>query len=383
MKIILNLHGFSPGCGGAETYLSNLVKALQQVGSDDKFLLCMDQRFDSLLAPGHCNFTCNIKNYSGLGWYGLGRVLGQIILRRDLLAKHLSSFSADVIHHPLTILNPPGLPVPAVLTFHDMQQEFYPEFFSPRELRRRHDQYRASVKEARAIIAISHHVKDCLVERYGADPERVHVIYHGLDPQFRPIIDPTARMETFHKFSLDRPFIIYPAATWPHKNHIRLLKALRCLLDQGRFDGELLLTGSVMQGENNVRQAIENLRLQKHVRRLGYVPRQDLPHLLSLARMLIFPSLFEGFGLPVIEAMACGCPVVCAHTSALPEVAGDAAFYFDPVSIDEMAKVIDFVWHDESGRHASIQRGLTRASEFDWQRAAEQTLSVYRRAICQ
>lgn len=378
MRILLNLHGFEPGSGGVETYLVNLIEVLQKIDSVNEYAVFADRRMEDLFPVAATNFRFVSVDYSGTGWRGWGRIATQRLFEHDLLARHLNAWPADVIHHPLTILNPPGLAVPAVLTFHDLQHEIYPEFFTPSEFTRRRRQYAASVHEARAVIAISAHVKACLVEHYAADPDKIHVVHHGLSRDFRRVGDIRKLQELKSCYQLERPFMLYPAATWPHKNHLRLLESFRLLIDQHGFDGDLILIGATKQEEPVIRKAIETLGLSARVRRLGYLPEGDLPGLLSLARMLVFPSLFEGFGLPVVEAMACGCPVACAQATALREVAGGAAAYFDPVSVEDMVQVMIRVWEDESLRAQLSELGLLRAKQFSWETTASQTLSVYR-----
>jgi glycosyltransferase involved in cell wall biosynthesis len=381
MHIIINLHGFSPGSGGVETYLINLIEALQRVDKVNEFSLFGDRRLADNFPLHVPNFRYVEKDFTGHNWRGWARVVGQRYLRRDILARHLTSIPADLIHHPLTILNPMGLAVPGVLTFHDMQQEFHPEFFPVRELQQRGRHYLPSVREARAIIAISGYVKGNLVERYGVNPDKVHVVHHGLCTCFNTVTDNQKLVELTRKYSLDSPFMFYPAATWPHKNHLRLLRTVRVLVDRGLFNGELLLAGAAKQDDPVVRRTVIDYQLEKHVRFLGYLSTDDLPCLYKLAKLMVFPSLFEGFGLPVIEAMACGCPVACSNQAALPEIAGNAACYFDPESIDEMAHVIGTLWGDSLLKGEMRRRGLEQAKKYTWEKAATETIAVYQQAV--
>ncbi len=382
MRIALNLHGFTSGRGGVETYLKNLFACLQLVDGVNEYLILCDGGAADSFRPVRSNFQMRVSNYERPSFRWLARGVLQRVCGYDLLAREFASLDVDVMHHPLTVLNPPGLCVPAVLTFHDMQQEYFPEFFSAEELRRRRASYLPSVREARAIIAISAHAKACLVERYELPPEKIHVVYHGIADPFRLIGNLQELDGVMRKYSIQRPFMIYPAATWPHKNHLRLLAAVRLLMDRGQFDGELLLTGASMDAHSHVMSEIERLGLSAVVRWLGYLPYGDLPRLYNLARLMVFPSLFEGFGLPLVEAMACGCPVASARSASLPEVADKAALYFDPTSIEDMAETIVRVWQDDTQQNDLRQRGLLRASCFSWKRAALDTVDVYRRAVC-
>jgi len=295
---------------------------------------------------------------------------------KDILWRELAGLAVDVMHHPLTILNPPGLPYPSVLTFHDMQQEFFPDFFSPDELQRRRARYRLSVHEADAVIAVSAHAGNCLIEHYGISPSKVHVIYSGCAPEFHPRTPKECAANEESTIG-NRPFIYYPASTWPHKNHRRLLEALRLLIDHYSFDGNLLLTGAEMGGHGEIMETIRRLDLSARVRWLGYVRQEQLPYLYNQARLTVFPSLFEGFGLPVVEAMASGCPVVCSGSSSLPEVGGEAVLYCDPKDSRDISEKIFSVWSDGQLRGELCSRGLAQAAKFCWLETARKTLELY------
>ncbi|GFE58496.1 glycosyltransferase family 1 protein [Geobacter sp. AOG1] len=378
MRIALNLIGYSPGCGGVETYIINLLTALQCADTENHYLvLCDDSAASSLLLEAD-NFHLKTVAYQK---YSLKGMLRGALLRTagyDILVRELAGIEVDVMHHPLTILNPAGLSYPSVLTFHDMQQEYFPEFFSHKELRQRRKTYQSSVQEANAVIAVSAHAKNCLVEKYDISPLKVHVVYSGCGNEFY-VREPASLSKTITTFSLERPFMFYPAATWPHKNHVRLLEALKLLINQGSFDGELLLTGAQKNAHRDVNETIKRLRLEAKVRWLGYLPQNVIPQLYNLARLMVFPSLFEGFGLPVIEAMASGCPVVCSQNSSLPEVGGKAAVYFDPLNAEDIAEKISSVWSNDETREKIRQEGLLQAAKFQWEITAKNTLAVYRR----
>jgi glycosyltransferase involved in cell wall biosynthesis len=262
-----------------------------------------------------------------------------------------------------------------------MQHEIFPEYFSPRDLNARKRLYRQSAEEATRIVAISGHVKNCLVERYRIDPEKIDVVHIGCDPQFRVMNDAALLASARSRYGLHKPFIFYPAATWPHKNHKKLLAALKLMKEQYGFDGRLVLSGIAMQSNDEVLQEIGRLGLQDNVVVLGYLPHEDLPYLYNLARMMVFPSLFEGFGIPLVEAMACGCPVACSEIASIPEVVGDAALTFDPCSIEEIAETTWKIWSDDTLRQETIVKGLDRVKQFSWDRMARQTITVYEKAL--
>lgn len=379
MRVALNLHGFSPGSGGVETYLQGLLVALSHCSDHEVIVLC-DRVGERWLNSISAEFNVHTIACDPPGFKWLARGVVMKLSGYDLLRWALRDTAADVIHHPLTVLNPRGLNIPAVLTFHDLQQEYFPGFFSADELRKRRESYGASLEEARVIIAISEHAKKGLIDKYNVSGDKIQVVHHGLSSRFRPTGDEQRLSVTRQKYHIDKPYMIYPASTWAHKNHSRLFAAIRILKDQGRFDGELFLTGAEMDAHEQVVAEVTRLGLGEVVRWMGYLPLDDLPPLYDMARLMIFPSLFEGFGLPILEAMACGCPVACSNTTSIPEVAGDAADYFSPDSVDDIVASIDRMWHDVGRLEDLKVKGQKWAACFSWEKTALQTCKVYEAA---
>jgi glycosyltransferase involved in cell wall biosynthesis len=382
MKIALNATMFRPSqMGGMETYFRNLFSALQEVDKQNRYSLICDSRYIDELAVAGQNFSVKACNFTkpSLGWFFRGIIRNLTTI--DPLRIFMNRLQVDVIHHPFSILNPLHLKGPSVLTFHDMQHEFFPEYFSPFEMKGRKEFYRPSAEQATRIIAISEHAKSCLVERYKVSPEKIDVIYIGYNSQYRVVGD-RERLDGIRlKYGLHHPFMYYPAATWPHKNHKGLLVALKLLKDRYGFDGKLVLTGISMKSSNEVMREIRRLCLEDTVIVLGYLPNDELPCLYNLARLMVFPSLFEGFGIPLIEAMACGCPVACSNAASIPEVVGDAAALFDPLSNDDIAEKIWMLWNDETTRGELVSKGMKRLGMFRWEIAARETIKVYEKVI--
>jgi glycosyltransferase involved in cell wall biosynthesis len=256
---------------------------------------------------------------------------------------------ADAIHFPLTVMVPPVTTPPAVTTVLDVQHELLPEFFSRAERMYRRMVYGWTVRRSRLIVTISHHAAGTIVERLGVPEERVRPIHFGIDHErFTP--GQEARRE----------FLLYPALGWPHKNHRRLFEAFSIL--RSRRPGlELVLTGYEAPTPPGVRA-------------LGRVSPAELVDLYRSAAALVFPSLYEGFGQPPLEAMACGCPVACSNAASLPEVVGAAARLFDPTSTEEIVAAVEEVLDNpESWR----RRGLERAAAFTWEATARAHEAVY------
>jgi glycosyltransferase involved in cell wall biosynthesis len=268
------------------------------------------------------------------------------------IRKELPLEQLGVLHFPLTVTIPRGTGVPVATTVHDLQHELLPRFFSRAELAYRRVAYRAAVRGSRLVITVSEHVKETIVERLGVAPERVRVIHLGMDlERLRPGQDGREQ------------FLLYPANSWPHKNHMQLLEAF-ALVRRERPDLRLVLTGS----------GLERLPAAAGVEVRGHVPSEELVRLYQTAAALVFPSLYEGFGLPPLEAMACGLPVSAARAGALPEICGDAARYFDPTNPEEMAAVILEVLTDDG---SLAKRGLVRVGAFTWDECARRHDDVY------
>ncbi len=290
----------------------------------------------------------------------------------------------------------PALHPPSVVTIHDLGYLAFPAAHTARRRLELHLTTRWSLHAARRVIAISQATKDDLVRHYGADPARITVVHHGLSPNFRPVSDPAVSA----RHGLNRPYFLYVGTIQPRKNLERLIEAFALAgqimgnavaigdadppARRYRFPGEAhpaptpLLAIAGRQGWRT--EAIERraaaLGIADRVRFLGYVPDADLPPLLSGALAFTFPSLYEGFGMPVLEAMACGAPVLTSTTSSLPEVAGDAALLVNPADTNAIAAALVRLATDAPLRADLRARGLARAAHFTWERCARETLAV-------
>ena len=288
-----------------------------------------------------------------------------------ILAEYLLDEPLDLLHFPFTTLTPFGLPMPKVLTFCDMQHEFWPEFFSDSDLEHRRETYKRSTEDATHIVAISDYTRQTLIDRYGTDGSKISTVHPAYDEaRFTPAagyaVDP------------DEPVFYYPARRWPHKNHARLLNAFADVV-RTHPRARLRLTGSEQPEDAAVMRQVELLGLSENVELLGYVAPAELPGLYASSTALVYPSLFEGFGIPVIEALAVGCPVACSNTTSLPEAAGDAALYFDPTSEEETANAMLRLLADDGLRMTLRDRGFEQAKKFTLKRLGDATIEVYER----
>jgi glycosyltransferase involved in cell wall biosynthesis len=394
MRVGLNALTLRPGkVGGTEVYFRNLIAALAQGDQENEYLvLCNAESFRSLRMP-HPNFQHALITVPSRPLLQLPkRVVRKVknVLRgrrprasfqEDLLAEKLDALGMDVIHHPFSVIYPLSISTPAVLTFWDMQHEFFPQFFSDSVLAWRKENYEASTELARRIIVSSHFTEATLTAQYGVSPGKITTIYFGVGPEFRQPIGLGQIAELRAKYGLSDRLVFYPAATFPHKNHIRLLHAFKRLCDRLGTDIQLALTGAEMAGEADLRQTIQALDLERQVKRLGYVPASELPAMYAAASLMVFPSLFEGYGIPLIEAMTVGCPIACSNASAIPELVGDAALLFDPLDVEAIASAMFRLLKEKDLVDDLTTRGRRQSAKYSWRAAAGQTADLYRSAV--
>ncbi len=387
--------------GGVEVYARNLVRYLQAVDNRNEYLIFCTNLNEEAFPITNDNFKKIVKIRNKfrdrLLFYtaklfefmeeravlrdvkkaAKKMVMGTLEMLRSSSQKG-EAVKPDLIHYMFTVF-PYWIeqPAPVVLTVHDIQQEYYPEFFSEEVLKSRSRTYRPSAEKADHIISVSAFTKKTLVEKYNIPPEKISVVLEGYDRDKFNRLDDEEVAEFRHRLGLPKNFILYPAATWAHKNHINLIRAYKILREKFGVRDVLVLSGIKKENHDAVVEEIERHGLDKYVMHLGYLPYEELPLLFNAAGLMVFPSLFEGFGIPVVEAMAVGLPVVCSNVTSLPEVAGDAAIYFDPKDPEDIAEKVFKVYSDQGLREALIQKGFERAKRFTWERTAEETLKVY------
>lgn len=280
----------------------------------------------------------------------------------------------DVIHYPQTVRSP-RVDRPVVVTLHDVQHLDLPHLFSTSVRIWRRLMYDESARRADAVITVSEHARARIIDRLNIDPTRVHVSYHGVDSTlFTP--EPTTNDAMVrHHLGIDVPYIYYPASLAPHKNHGALLHALRLLKDR-----YLLLTGPHANRLDDLLAEADACGVSDRVHHLGMVAADMLPALYRGASCLVFPSLYEGFGVPIVEAMASGCPVACSDRGAPVEIAGGAALTFDPEQPEAIADAVSTL-DDPIVRNRCIKDGLRRAAQFNWPSVAQRHRRVYELAV--
>ena len=347
---------------GVGNYTSELLAALIERG---------DERRYALLA----NRTLNGSTPRGtLGQIG-GRFPNRSAWMQFMLPRDLAALHPDVCHFTNSIA-PLTAPCPIVITLHDMSLFVHGRLHPLKSRLAVRPIIPVVARRAAAIITVSQHAKREIVAGLHVPPEKVHVIYEAAAPQYHTITDTVELDRVRQRYHLHKPFVLYVGTIEPRKNLTRLVLAFAQAHRQNP-ELELILVGQLGWQYSSLLKTIEDLQLGSAVRRPGYVPAEDLPALYNLARVLAFPSLYEGFGLPVVEAMACGTPVLTSNGSSLAEIATGASLLIDPLDVDDIAHGLLCLATDDD-LHAQLRAaGLTRAAQFSWQRAAEETVRVY------
>jgi glycosyltransferase involved in cell wall biosynthesis len=369
-KIGINLLWLVPGqVGGSETYTTRLLSGLAERSSELDYTLFVLPQF----AEAHPELASTFKHAFApiTGQWRSFRVAGE----NSWLIAQCRRRNIDLLHHA-------GGTMPflrgtrRVLTIHDLQYLYYPEYFAGMKLHFLKTVVPRSAEAARLVLTPSDYTRRTVIERLNIDPSIVVTVPHGVSPR-------ESKRQTLpirELYELSGPYFLFPAITYPHKNHLVLLKAFAKLLK--RHPGvTLILTGAKGSMEVRVASEIRELGIESRVRRLGYVPSAHLDALYHDAVSLVFPSRFEGFGAPVLEAMGHGCPVIAANATALPEVVGEAGILVSVDNSDDWAGAMSELLEDEEMRSRLSKLGAERARGFTWTRSADVLEEAYRFAL--
>ena len=354
------LHDFGIG-----TYVSNLVRGLARLDHDHEYtLICQkkDAEFLGALGPNFHPWTDGSGNYS---------VQEQLTVPLDVWRTR-----PDLFHAPHYVL-PPLTPGKTVVTIHDCIHLRFPQYL-PNKLAHMYARVFLSTaaRKASRVITVSEASKRDIIGFLHTPADKVEVVYNGLDER---VTSPSAEYEARvrDRFQLDAPFVLYAGNIKPHKNVDRLIEAFALLRQKGMTQVKLLLIGDDISKYSSLRRLVHRHQLHQQVRFLGFVSIETLAALYRLAQVFVFPSLYEGFGLPPLEAMANGTPVITSNVSSLPEVVGDAALMIDPNDAPGLADAMHRVLSDDALRADLVRRGLARVTAFSWERSVARTHDIY------
>ncbi|MGH2558993.1 MAG: glycosyltransferase family 4 protein [Thermomicrobiales bacterium] len=364
------LLGSRPGYrrSGVSRYIDRLVRALPSALELDDLM--------TVFAGRGAESADGRQATSRQSWWPVNRPEARLLWEHVALPLVASSAGIDLFHGTVNVV-PRGLPCPSVVTIHDLAFLRWPGQVTRRRHRYLARELRSSLGRANRIIAVSEATKADLVEMLGVDPLRVAVTPLGVDERFRPVADDTLAAFMAAR-GIVRPFVLSVGTLEPRKNLPALLRAFASLTREIPHD--LVLVGGEGWLTGDIHHTLQSPELVGRVRLTGFVEDDDLPAWYRAADCFAFPSLYEGFGLPVLEAMACGVPVVTSNASSLPEVAGNAALLVDPHSVEAIADGIRRVVTEPARANALRRAGQVRAFRFTWERTATLTVAVYREA---
>lgn len=349
---------------GTERYALELIRGLLRIDGSNEYLLYFNQSPPPGLIPPRPNWRAR--------QIPLPRLWTHLRLGRELARDR-----PDLLFVPAHVL-PLAHPERSVVTVHDLGFRFFPRAHPVLSRLYLELSTRWAARRASHLIAVSKTTARELQRIYGVAAERISVVYEGIDPHFRRVREPATLA---NRYGLDYgSYLLAVGTLQPRKNLLGLLRAYRIFLDENDCAFPLAVAGAAGWGLDAFEKEVGRLGLSDRVRRLGYVPDEDLPALYSGAFAYITPSLYEGFGLTALEALACGTPVVAANTSALPEVVGDAALLVDPRRPEQIAAALSRLLREPATRGALAQAGPRQAAAFTWERCARETLAVLQQA---
>ncbi|MDX1630533.1 MAG: glycosyltransferase family 1 protein [Thermoanaerobaculia bacterium] len=352
---------------GIGTYIRNLVQGLAELDDENHYLLLVGPGGKEALGPLPERFE-------------LVQEKAPVYSIRELLklSWKLRSLEADLYHATHYVL-PAVVPCRAVVTIHDIIHLLYPEFL-PNRLAFFYAQamIRRSLSRGDRVITVSRNTRKDLLRFFEVEEEKIQVVYNGVEEQFHRILAPEDLERWAQQLELPNPYLLFVGNPKPHKNLDVVLQAYAKAREIEGFDAPLVCVGGKSEANLKIRQRAETLGISEKLKMLGHVASEALPAIYQGASLFLYPTLYEGFGLPVVEAMASGTPVITSNTSALQEIGEGYAELVDPLDVDAMGRAVARLMGDPERREALRERGMKRARDFSWGRTARETLEIYR-----
>lgn len=366
MKVALFLANVGRGGGGPEVYEMNLVRALAAIDHTTDFhVFCLDRR-----GPDKCNVAQGNVRFHVL------RPAARVFSMLTSLPWALKRLGADVVHATFI---PPPLPIRNLAYTLPCTAPFArPEFYPPLIRQRLRLLCNIGVRKSRMVFCISQHVRQYLRDRFARSEEHLPVVPLAASSLFRPITGARPDAELREKFGLHSPYFCFSGRWEARKNVLRIIEAFAIFKKNRKTDYKLVFTGQRTWAARESAELIVRLGIDGDIVDLGKTPLADLPLLYAGATALVHPSLWESFGLVLLEAMRCGTPLITSNLCAMPEIAGDAALYVDPYKVQEISAAMDRLSSDAAMREKLSLAGLERSKEFTWERTAQASLLAYR-----
>ena len=371
MHIAIDAHSVGTQLAGNETYAVNLIEALAQIDQVNQYTVYVTKN------EAVDRFANRWPNFQ------VRRTLPHTPLVRIplTLSAELRRNPVDVLHVQYTA--PPFAPCPIVSTIHDLSFEHLPETFTRRSRAQLRLTVRGTARRAALILTLSEFSRRDVIEIYTVDPDRVLVTPAAAPANFAPVENETELKDIRERYGIKPNYLLSLGSIQPRKNLARLIEAYALLRTSRAGDQlpQLVIAGKRGWLDNEIQRAAQRENRNESIKFIGYVPEKDLPALYSAAICFVYPSFFEGFGLPVLEAMQCGTPVIAGNRTSLPEVAGAAALLFDPFDTRALAEAIGRIIDSPDTRAELRVKGLERARNFSWTATARLTLQAYERAL--
>tara|TARA_R110002124_G_C8950736_1_gene513297 strand:+ start:193 stop:1341 length:1149 start_codon:yes stop_codon:yes gene_type:complete len=366
MKIGMFLGSVGSDSGGPERYEMELVKHLAAIDKVNEYeLLTLFERGPERLVKQ--------ENFSAQALSPRIRPVSML----TSLPLQMKRAQADVWH--ATYVPPPFSPEPYAFTLVCSSMIEHPELFPPAIRLRLTTLTNRAIAKAELIVCISDHIRQVVRERYQVSEDRLAVTHLGASEAFQPLDKEESRRFVRDTYGIDRPYFLFSGRWERRKNIVRIIEAFARFRAESKLDMQLVFSGERTWAAQEADTIIRQHGLARDVVDLGKSPMSELPQLYSGAVALAYPSLWEGFGLPIVEAMAAGTPVITSNNSSMKEIGGDAALLVNPESVDDIAAAMNAIAADESLQHSLREKGLARAAQFTWRRTAEQTLALYER----
>ncbi|HDY67922.1 MAG TPA: glycosyltransferase family 1 protein [Candidatus Scalindua sp.] len=372
MRVAINCQLLSMHRSGVGRYIRDIANALARIDSDNEYVLFTNSRVKNGILPVEKNFRMKLTRFL------IHSAGSRIIWEQLFLPLNLRQERVDVVHFPGQSY--PLLPFrcASVITVHDLTYDVYPETYTLSKRIYKNTVMHMAIARADKIIVDAKITKEDILHRYDIAEGKIVVINCGLNDIFKQIKDSKSLENTREKFGLPQHFILHVGTLSPGKNLVSLLNAYAILKRKKNSLHKLVVVGPTGWLYDSIFERVSHLRLKDDVIFLGYVEDVDLVHIYNLADIFVLVSLYEGFGFPPLEAMACGTPVITSNAGSLPEVVGEAALMVNPLDVEGLAKVVEKSLMDSALRDELIEKGFARTKLFSWEETARKTLAVYK-----
>lgn len=377
MRIAIDARFYRKSTGGIGRYTRNLIKELADIDSSNEYTIFItpsdeteyDQEIDSNKYKNFHKYVLPIVHFTLSEQTKFLNILNKE--KFDLV--HFANFNHPILYKK-----------DFVVTIHDLTMLLFPSEGAQKSYLRRiafRKVFNNAVNASNKIISISNSTKRDLENYLHASPKKIEVVYEGIDKNYQPLKS-QSKIERFKaKYNIGKPYILFVSQWRPHKGLPELIRAFEILKEKYFLEHKLVLVGKSDKSFPNVISAVDKCKYSKDIIRPGFVVEEDLPYFYAASDVFVFPSHYEGFGLPPLEAMSSGVPVAASNVSSIPEILGKAAVYFDPYKPEDIAKQIFRIVSDDKFKKQLIKDGITQAKKYSWHKMAQETLAVYESVV--